>query len=103
MEKIIRVSLSKFSKMLEEHYNVYVATTIYDVYKNCSELKKDAYLYCREKYYRTVSGRDFTIKSANTYQFTCEWIGLHINNDGRYDLAIFRQTKENSYIYMIKR
>ena len=66
--------------------------TLDDIYKTCSQAKKDAYQECKELC-NIDNGMWFRIGNANTFGFTATWL---FEGDGK----IYRRvvTKSNSYL-----
>lgn len=77
--------------------------TLGDVYNSWSEAKEAAYARCWEQYMLTEGHKSFGITSHNTFQFTCSWLGFHVDeNTGECIPAMFIETANNSYTVLLE-
>lgn len=82
-------SNTKKAQMLKWSYDHATAYRLEQVYKTCSQAKRNAEFACRNMMHKEC-GHGFRIMSANTFRFTCGWI----NPDGTLRV----ETDCNSYV-----
>lgn len=79
-------------------YERYEGYYITDVYDRPSTAKENAWEWCFDKYAKTEGSANFHICSFNTFNFTVGWCGKYNG-----ELAIFLETRDNSYIVLLEK